>query len=470
MKKMKFFGRLMALGCMMLSASAVEAGGLMTNTNYHIAFDRMMARGASTEIDAAYSNPAGLAWGHEGWQLSFNVQKPFQWRNVEATVYQPYANAIGLENKLYEGKADANPFVPALFAAYKHKRWAVSLMAGIVGRGGHVTYDEGIPMFEVPVRGMMYQNGLPPAAYSVDAFMTGKQYIYGVQACFTYKFSEHWSAAAGLRVNIYTGYNRGHVISRLSATGGELVNLQIDADQNDVGVAPILGLNYRYKRLLVTARYEFRSKLNTPNDTKVLSVGLMGQTTDVNAMSHIYGNDATVAALAQKVGPEMADKVRPYLDGETTRYDMPGLLTFAVGYEFIPKKFRGTLEYHWFNDKNAKMQGNRQDELTHDTHEILVGLELDINKIFTVSAGAQRTDYGLSDGYQANTSFACDSYSVGGGAAFNVTPHLRINAGYFCSIYSDYTREQPIRYSGIPVMETYSRTNHVIGLGVDYKF
>ena len=116
------------------------------------------------------------------------------------------------------------------------------------------------------------------------------------------------------------------------------------------------------------------------------------------------------------------------------------------------------------------MQGNRQDLLTHDTHEILVGLEWDINKIFTVSAGAQRTDYGLSDGYQANTSFACDSYSVGGGAAFNVTPHLRINAGYFCSIYSDYTREQPIRYSGIPVMETYSRTNHVIGLGVDYKF
>jgi hypothetical protein len=103
MKKMKFFGRLMALGCMMLSASAVEAGGLMTNTNYHIAFDRMMARGASTEIDAAYSNPAGLAWGHEGWQLSFNVQKPFQWGDVEATVYQPYATAIGLENKLYKG-------------------------------------------------------------------------------------------------------------------------------------------------------------------------------------------------------------------------------------------------------------------------------------------------------------------------------------------------------------------------------
>ena len=56
------------------SATVSMAGGLMTNTNYHIAFDRMMARGASFDIDAAYSNPAGLAWGHEGLQLSLNFQ------------------------------------------------------------------------------------------------------------------------------------------------------------------------------------------------------------------------------------------------------------------------------------------------------------------------------------------------------------------------------------------------------------
>ena len=45
------------------TTAAVYAGGLMTNTNYHIAFDRMFARGATTEIDAAFSNPAGLARG-----------------------------------------------------------------------------------------------------------------------------------------------------------------------------------------------------------------------------------------------------------------------------------------------------------------------------------------------------------------------------------------------------------------------
>ena len=61
---------------LLLVAVATQAGGLMTNTNYHIAFNRMMARGASFDIDAAYSNPAGLAWGYDGWQLSLNFQKP----------------------------------------------------------------------------------------------------------------------------------------------------------------------------------------------------------------------------------------------------------------------------------------------------------------------------------------------------------------------------------------------------------
>ena len=89
------------------------AGGLMTNTNYHIAFDRMMARGATFDIDAAFSNPAGAVWGHEGWQLSLNFQKPWQYRDIELTT------TAG--SHTYEGKASA-PIVPALFATYKHDR------------------------------------------------------------------------------------------------------------------------------------------------------------------------------------------------------------------------------------------------------------------------------------------------------------------------------------------------------------
>ena len=136
------------------------AGGLMTNTNYHIAFDRMFARGATTEIDAVFSNPAGLAWGHEGWQLSLNFQKPWQNRDVEININNFLANpAVGNPgetfHKKYNGEASA-PIVPALFASYKKDRWAVSAMIGIVGSGGFVEYDEGVPMFNVPITAKIY--------------------------------------------------------------------------------------------------------------------------------------------------------------------------------------------------------------------------------------------------------------------------------------------------------------------------
>ena len=400
--------------------SNVQAGGLMTNTNYHIAFDRMMARGATFDIDAVYSNPAGLAWGHEGWQLSLNFQKPWQFRDIK----------VG--ETTYEGKASA-PIVPALFASYRHDRWAVSAMLGIVGSGGYVEYKQGVPMFNMLVAGMLQQKGLAPGSYALDSEMKGKQYIYGGQVNFTYKILDCLSAAVGLRVNYYDGYYRGHVRANHEQLG-QLVNLELDVDQRGWGVAPILAVGYHQGPLTLAARYEFRTKINTENKTHTL-----------NAPT---GTEAYTAA---------------YQDGVKTRYDMPALLAVAAGYEFTPK-LRATLEYHFFDDKNAQMAGDRQKELTRGTHEFLAGVEYDINQRFTVSCGAQRTDYGLSDNYQQDTSFACDSWSIGMGGAWNINEKIRLNAGYFISIYSDYEKVASFG------KETFSRTNNVIGIGIDYKF
>jgi long-chain fatty acid transport protein len=188
-------------------------------------------------------------------------------------------------------------------------------------------------------------------------------------------------------------------------------------------------------------------------------------------MAEQYGNAAVITALSapDKLG-DMAGKVADYLPNEHTRYDMPSLFVAAVGYEFTPS-LRAATEFHFFDDKNAKMGGQRQEKLSHGTYEVLAGVEWDINKKFTVSCGGQRTDYGLTDDYQQNTSFACDSWSLGLGGAWNINEKIRLNASYFCSLYSDYNKTLNNAYSTpYTVDKTYSRTNHVIGVGVDYKF
>jgi long-chain fatty acid transport protein len=467
--KKKMRKQLLILAVMAIaSAATVHAGGLMTNTNYHIAFDRMMARGATFDIDAAYSNPAGLAWTKEGWQLSLNFQKPWQNRDIK------------LGDTKYEGVASA-PIVPALFAAYKHDRWAVSSMIGIVGSGGFVKYDDGVPMFNVLLGSTITSltknlsdatQGFAPVVTpdQFDSEMKGKQYIYGGQLNFTYKILDCLSAAAGIRANYYDGYYRGHVKANHS-TMGNLASLSLDVDQKGWGFTPMISVNYHQGPLTLTARYEFRTKIETKNETNSLSASLnsdqliMAPLTQLVAAGALPAEQATAMATQIKTTVEggLATYTAPYQDGVRTRYDMPALLSVAVGYEFTPK-LRATLEYHFFDDKNAKMANDRQKELTHGTHEILAGVEYDINDKFTISCGGQRTDYGLSDGYQQNTSFACDSYSIGLGGAWNISEKVRLNAGYFISLYSDY--EKQASYG----LETYSRTNNVIGLGIDYRF
>ena len=449
------FALTLALG----TAITAHAGGLMTNTNYHIAFDRMFARGATTEIDAAYSNPAGLAWGHEGWQLSLNFQKPWQNRDIEADVPGYLGTSF---DKKYNGVASA-PIVPALFASYKKNRLAISGMIGIVGSGGFVEYEEGIPMFEVPLRALLAQAGMMPSAYAYSANMKGKQYIYGAQVNVAYKINDYFAAAIGLRGNYYDGYNRGFVNASIPTGNIDLIDLRLDCIQRGFGVAPIVSIDYHNGPLTIAARYEFRTKISTENDTKELSARI--KNTDpatASLMPYIEGD----LALAQ-----FGDKVAAYQDGTEVRYDMPSLLVAAVGYEFTPN-FRAALEYHFFDDTHAKMYGGREKTLDHGTHEILAGVEYDINEKFTVSCGGQRTDYGLSDAYQQNTSFACDSYSVGLGGAWNINEKMRLNVSYFCSLYSDYKKGPLQNYQGTPYTgtETYSRTNHVIGVGLDYKF
>ena len=496
---MRYMKKTIALMVLAFSTiNAAQAGGLMTNTNYHIAFDRMMARGASFDIDAVFSNPAGLAWGHEGWQLSLNFQKPWQNRDITATVPNYLAVPAGANplfpngyagvnvDHKYNGKASA-PIVPALFASYKKDRWAVSAMIGIVGSGGFVEYDEGIPMFNLMTMGKIFETSVKakaaaptdptkvivtPDMYTINSTVKGKQYIYGAQFNFTYRFTDYLSAAVGVRANYYDGYNRGYVTATtLEQLGSQqLMDLQLDVTQRAFGIAPIISVNYHKGPLTLAARYEFRTKINTKNTTDALNVTIMGQKTDIKATAAQIGNEKTLEALAAAMGEEMAGKIKNYMPDEHVRYDMPALFAAAVGYEFSPK-LRATLEYHFFDDKNAKMADDRQKELKHGTHEVLAGVEYDINDKFTVSCGAQRTDYGLSDGYQQNTSFACDSWSIGLGGAWNINKKMRLNAGYFITLYSDYTHNQE-KYLGTNYAgkDVYSRTNNVIGIGLDYKF
>lgn len=433
---------------MLIVSISTFAGGLLTNTNQHVAFLRMLSRGATTEIDGALSNPAGLAYmPQDGFYMALSIQSAFQTRDIDAS-----CQGLGLE-KYYEGKASA-PVIPSLFAAYRSGKWTLSGFFGITGGGGKASFDDGLPMFDAMVIGGLGAKGIPSNAYSLNSYMDGKQYIYSVQLGLGYKATEWLSVFAGGRMNYFTGGYKGALKASAAAelplpvggtipAGTELIGIDLDCSQTGWGFTPVIGLDAKLGRLNIGAKYEFKTNLNIENSTKANSLRMIG------------------AAESE---------LEAYKHGVNTPNDIPSLLSVAAAYEFLPV-LRASVEYHFYDDKHAGMAEGKQKFLTKGTNEYLAGIEWDITKQLTVSCGGQITDYGLSDNYQRDTSFSCDSYSLGLGAKVKLNERAILNVGYMWTTYDDYTLTTD-NYNGTGLNGTnvYSRTNKVFGVSLDYRF
>jgi len=460
-KKISVLITILTLGC-----SHLFAGGILTNTNQSAHFIRMVARDASTQIDAAYTNPAGLVKLEDGFHFSFTNQSAFQTRTITST-FAPFAFNGGSITKEFKGTASA-PIVPSLQAAYKTGRWVLSGNIAVTGGGGKATFNHGLPSFEgqlAVIPGMLDGMGVPTNKYSVDAYMRGSSFIYGAQIGGSYAINDMFSAYAGFRLNIvnngYEGYLKNIKINPthpLLNPNGEMIlasdffkaigqsqlaesvaDREIDNKQTGWGISPILGFNFNYKGLNVGMKYEFKTALDVESKT-------------------IDGKDG---GLDQ------------FKDGVNTPHDIPALLTVGVSYQILPN-LTASVGYHHFFDSDAKMADDKQKYINGGTDEYLFGAEYRISRLFLVSAGGQITRYGITDDYQRDLSFSCNSYSIGFGGAVNVAKNVMINVGYFWTTYSDWTKKTDPYLSSAPTAgagtDVFARTNKVFAAGVDFSF
>ena len=410
----------------LIVSNSTFAGGILTNTNQHAAFLRMLSRGATTEIDGALSNPAGLAFlPKDGFHVGLSIQSAYQTRNIDAS-FMTYngVNATGPTvadkpfEKYYEGTAAA-PVIPSLFAAYKKGEWTISGFFAITAGGGKASFDDGLPMFDASAMAGIFQEGLKaekptvitPDMYDITSAMDGKQYIYSLQLGLSYKATEWLSVFGGGRMNYFTGGYKGFLNAIVKGTDTNLLPLALDCDQTGWGLTPVIGVDAKLGKLNIGAKYEFKTNLNIENNTKNL-----------------------------QYPPSAKDMVAPYEHGVNTPNDIPAMLSIAAAYEFLPV-LRASVEYHFYDDKNAGMANGKQKYLTKGTNEYLAGIEFDVTKQLTLSCGGHITDYGLSDNYQSDTSFSCDSYSLGVGAKIKMNKHLNLNIGYMWTNYEDYTKK-----------------------------
>ena len=435
------------------------AGGILTNTNQSIDFLRNPARDAAIGLDGVYSNPAGVVFMPEGFHLGINWQFAHQTRTIESTnpVFQTgRKNNQNSPTKVFEGVANA-PIIPSIQVAYNMEHWSLQANLSVPGGGGACEFDDGLGSFESVVGNiatMLKPFGAP--GYDMDGYMKGRQYYYGVQIGAACKVIPNLSLYGGLRmvygdatykakisniqVKTANGYiDFGSYLQNVTAAGygDKVAPLQKYADgvnllcnQDGVGFAPIIGIDYKLKNFNFAAKYEFRTQIRMKNESTV--------------------NEASAI-----------DAVNKYRDGESVNEDMPALL--AVGVQYTPIDIvRINAGWHYYFDKDASWYGNAQDKLSHNSYEFLLGAEWDTTDKLTFSAGGQLTRYGNTDEYINDMSFVVNSYSIGFGFSYQLSPKVAVKAGYFQTYYGTYDRTTS---TDPEIKDSFTRTNRVFGVG-----
>lgn len=479
------------------TADTAMAGGLLTNTNQNVAFLRLPARDASIDIDGVYLNPAGVAFMNEGFHLGLNWQAAWQTREITSTNPMLYPLNLNDPSATKKFKGDAKaPFIPSVQAAYNKGKWSFQFNFAVHGGGGKCTFDEGIGTFDEALGKIAY--GIGSNGYRADSYMRGKQYYFGFTLGAAYKINDNLSVYGGLRalygsanykatidnirvntevqpgVNMDVPFDQflsggiqkcnnyitqlNGAISMTEAAGGDATaykqqlagvqgqlaqlnglnkyseGVDLMADQDGFGIAPIIGVDYRIGTFNFAGKYEFKTRMSLKNKSTLMEAGIL-------------------------------EPLKKFEDGTSFREDNPAMLSLGAQWEVAPS-VRVNAGYHHFYDEESKKYGDAQKLLKGGTNEYLFGVGWDITDKLTVSAGAQITKYGLTDDFMNDMSFVVDSWSWGAGIEYKVKENVKLQVAYFTTNYDD--KKAAANANGS--VNEYTRTNKVLGAGVTLDF
>lgn len=506
------------------------SGGIMTNQNQSAAYIRMFARDASTNIDAVFFNPAGLTKLNDGFYFSLNNQYISQ--NQYVTSSYEHLNGSPVE---YHGVVKAPLFPGIYAAYKTGKLVFSLGINPVGGGGGatfdkglpafEVPVSGLVPQL----------SGQGVTAYSSDAYFEGSSVFWGYQLGVSYEINEMFSVYLGARYvtakNTYAGHLTDIMITQagvdvaavdfFAATATQLQPLfdgltplydggagaytladaeglglidatqragleagftalgiptdtpigtayegvvspnylgarraeYVLADQEDVeveqkgsGITPIIGVNISpNEKLNIGIKYEHQTKIELENNT----------TTDF-IIDYDYLTDTETGMFP---------------DGETTRSDMPALLSLGLDYKFT-EKFSVATGFHYYFDKNADYGKGKDnaDLMDKNAIEWALGLQYNVSEKLLLSAGYLMTRTGVKEEYQSDMSFSLNSNSIGLGGSYAVTPKINLNLGVGYTIYEDNTKEfDTDGFDANGWSETYDKNNLFVALGLDFN-
>ena len=437
------------------------AGGLVTNTNQSASWVRMPSRNASTEIDAAYFNPAGLMKLDNGFHFSLNNQTVFQTQTVESTYRY-------LNQSTYKGTVTA-PLFPSIYAAYKFDKLAFSVGFIPVGGGGGAKYEDGLPSFE------MGQSDLVPAlaakmgatAYKMDVFFEGSSIFFGLQGAVSYKINDWLSVAAGARYvtakNTYEGFLKDIQVNTaagwtdasaiMTGIAGQATTAATSTSAIITAVPQAAGLTLAQAQAATIINAQQRAALEgaLAGFGSPITVTIGQADVVFKGAARGYTNKATILSDQEANAEQTGSGITPFFSVNVSLLEN---LNIAVKYEMATKmeltnKTTKDLTTGFLNEDPTKPITKFPDgeKTRSDMPAMLaVGVELKLSKIMVTAGGNyyfdKSSDYGhyIDPTPQNSTDYPVhinnseiisnNGMSLQAGAEINLTEKFLISAGY----------------------------------------
>lgn len=425
------------------------------NKNQSVEFTQTQNRNASTDVDAVFHNPAGVAFlPSNGLYLAAGNQLIFQ--NPSVKEDNVFLNAFGPGT--YQGEVSIW-LLPTLHAAYRMDDLSFFLHAAPLSGGGKGVYDQGLPMFDNMILGFAsgvgdnvknlvdagYEQQLAQAGfpgqhvttgsqiagfeYQRDMSFTGDVKTYSATAGAAYKILPTLSASLGYRFayasNTYKGGAKKNqlaviyqgsqgldaagisgpsVDTTINATAKHVIDslwrdIDVDVTQTGVTHGVVVGLDFQPdENLNFGLRFEWNGDLELENTE-----------------SSVKGPDALVAVLNQTYGKGVKSKATE-----------PMVIAGGIAVKPTPKL---TLESSLTYGLASMVDLDGAEKDYHDSYYGGLGVRYKVTDKFEAALGY--TYDGTSRDNPARTEITADlpTQYLSTGFGFQASPRLRFDIG-----------------------------------------
>jgi len=421
-------------------------------SNHSTEYVRTLNRNTSTDADAAFYNPAGLAFmKSDGLHISFSSQTYYVSKAHSLDFYglkkgtgaieappHKQANFLGTLPDEYGAKLTA-PIVPGLDIVWKQDKWAAFFDLAVMQAAMDMTFGDGLAVLDWGNL-LAFETGFDPDAQNFISYSTNSEAVrnemyIGITLGGAYEIMNWISAGGGLRVihasgNMKVKIDDVRYLYASNTTG--LYSLEegndwdLDTDTEGFGFGIILSTHLRpeglvpvLKGLDATLRFEYYLPMELEKTTNsFMAPAAIEQSGNIDIFKDGSANPDFNSGAGYGHGNGSSVLKTTYAPS----------LNIGLSYllfDWIKLLASSEISFRQMRD----LDGREKDY--NMGFQAGLGVEFILSPKITLSTGYLYNDFGIKPEARTEADMLLASHQVGAGGKFSVDENLDINIGAF---------------------------------------